>query len=90
MVCAQVLGGDVAINIGGQAGVFQLNVMLPMIAHNLLQSIECLGNGARVLADKAIEGFGLNEEKVVNLVRNAFFPNVALSIVGIPSKSLIS
>ena len=57
MVCAQVMGSDVAINIGGQAGVFQLNVMLPMIAHNLLQSIECLGNGARVLADKAIEGF---------------------------------
>ncbi len=83
MVCAQVLGGDVAINIGGQAGVFQLNVMLPMIAHNLLQSIECLGNGARVLADKAIEGFVLNEEKVVNLVgKNPILVTALNPIIG--------
>ncbi len=83
MVCAQVLGGDVAINIGGQAGVFQLNVMLPMIAHNLLQSIECLGNGARVLADKAIEGFVLNEEKIANLVeKNPILVTALNPIIG--------
>jgi fumarate hydratase class II len=83
MVCAQVMGSDVAINIGGQAGVFQLNVMLPMIAHNLLQSIECLGNGAHVLADKAIEGFVLNEEKIANLVdKNPILVTALNPIIG--------
>jgi len=83
MVCAQVMGSDVAINIGGQAGVFQLNVMLPMIAHNLLQSIECLGNGARVLADKAIEGFVVNEEKIGNLVdKNPILVTALNPIIG--------
>ena len=83
MLSAQVMGADVAINIGGQAGVFQLNVMLPMIAHNLLQSIKCLGNGARVLADKAIEGFTLNEDKVVNLVdKNPILVTALNPIIG--------
>jgi fumarate hydratase class II len=83
MLSAQVMGADVAINIGGQAGVFQLNVMLPMIAHNLLQSIKCLGNGARVLADKAIEGFVLNEDKVVNLVdKNPILVTALNPIIG--------
>ena len=83
MVSAQVMGADVAINIGGQAGVFQLNVMLPMIAHNLLQSIKCLGNGARVLADKAIKDFVLNEEKVLNLVdKNPILVTALNPIIG--------
>jgi fumarate hydratase class II len=62
MLSAQVIGNDTAITVGGQAGNFQLNVMLPMIAHNLLQSIDLLSNGSRVLADKAIEGFTVNHE----------------------------
>jgi fumarate hydratase class II len=83
MVCAQVIGNDVTITIGGQSGVFQLNVMLPVIAHNLLQSIECLGNAARVLADKAIEGFVLNEEKVSNLVdKNPILVTALNPIIG--------
>ena len=60
MVCAQVIGNDTAITVGGQAGNFQLNVMLPLIAHNLLQSIHVLGNAMRVLADDAIAGFTVN------------------------------
>ncbi len=64
MVCAQVIGNDAAITIGGQSGNFQLNVMLPMIAHNLIQSIEILANAARVLADKAIAGFRVNEDNI--------------------------
>jgi len=60
MVCAQVIGNDSAITIGGQSGNFQLNVMLPMIAHNLLQSIELLANAATTLADKAIRDFRVN------------------------------
>ncbi|MCK5663512.1 MAG: class II fumarate hydratase [Thiotrichaceae bacterium] len=64
MVCAQVIGNDTTITIGGQSGNFQLNVMLPVIAHNLIQSIELLANAARVLADKAIEGFTVNHDNI--------------------------
>ena len=83
MVCAQVIGNDTTIAIGGQSGVFQLNVMLPVIAHNLLESIEILGNGARVLADKAIEGFTVNEEKIANLVdKNPILVTALNPIIG--------
>ena len=64
MVCAQVIGNDVTITLGGQSGNFQLNVMLPLIAYNLLQSIELLGNASRVLADNAIKGFRVNEDNI--------------------------
>ncbi|BDU21297.1 class II fumarate hydratase [Dyella sp. GSA-30] len=64
MVAAQVIGNDAAITIGGQSGNFQLNVMLPMIAYNLLQSIEILANVTVLLADKAIAGFKVNTARV--------------------------
>ncbi len=64
MVCAQVIGNDTTITIAGQSGNFQLNVMLPLVAHNLLQSIEILSNVSRLLADKAIAGFTVNEDKI--------------------------
>jgi len=64
MVAAHVIGNDAAITIAGQSGNFQLNVMLPMIAYNLLQSIELLGNASRLLADKAISGFTVNEQRL--------------------------
>ncbi len=68
MVCAQVIGNDAAITIAGQSGNFQLNVMLPVIAHNILESARLLGNTARVLADKAVANFTANEERVADLV----------------------
>ena len=52
MISAQVIGNDLTVTIGGQAGNFQLNVMLPVIAYNLLQSLELLASGARALADQ--------------------------------------
>jgi fumarate hydratase class II len=64
MVCAQVIGNDTTITIAGQSGNFQLNVMLPVVAHNLLQSIEILSNTSRLLADKAIAGFTVNEDNI--------------------------
>ena len=64
MVCAQVIGNDTTITLAGQSGNFQLNVMLPVIAYNLLQSISLLSNSSRLLADKAIAGFTVNEEKI--------------------------
>ena len=68
MVAAQVTGNDAAITISNQHGNFELNVMLPVIAHNLLQSITLLGNASRLLADKAIAGFTVNRERIAGLV----------------------
>jgi len=64
MVAAQVIGNDAAITIAGQSGNFQLNVMLPLVAHNLLQSIDILSNVTVLLADKAIAGFKVNTARV--------------------------
>jgi fumarate hydratase class II len=68
MVAAQVTGNDAAITVANQQGNFELNVMLPVIAHNLLQSITLLGNASRLLADKAIAGFTVNRERVTGLL----------------------
>jgi fumarate hydratase class II len=68
MVCTQVTGNDVVITISNQHGNFQLNVMMPVILHNLLQSITLLSNGARLLADRAIAGFTVNRERIAGLV----------------------
>ncbi|MHB8910101.1 MAG: class II fumarate hydratase [Syntrophales bacterium] len=64
MAAAQVIGNDAAITVAGQSGSFQLNVMLPVIAYNLLQSIELLANVSRLLADKAVAGFTVQEENL--------------------------
>lgn len=63
-VAAQVIGNDAAITVAGQSGNFQLNVMLPLVAHNLLQSIQLLANASRLLADKAISGFSVNTSRL--------------------------
>jgi fumarate hydratase class II len=64
MAAAQVIGNDTAITIAGQSGSFQLNVMLPIIAYNLLQSIDLLAQLSRALADKAIAGFTVREDNL--------------------------
>jgi len=64
MVGAQVIGNDTTITIAGQSGNFQLNVMLPVVTYNLLQSIELLANAARLLTQKAIQGFTVREENL--------------------------
>jgi fumarate hydratase class II len=64
MVAAQVIGHDTAITIAGQSGSFQLNVMLPLIAHNLLESIGLLANAARLLADRAIADFRVRTDRL--------------------------
>ena len=68
MACAHVIGNDTAITLGGQWGNFELNVMLPVIAYNLLQSITVLANVSRVLADKAVAGFTVNREQIADVV----------------------
>ncbi|MBW4934497.1 class II fumarate hydratase [Marinobacter sp. F4206] len=62
MVGAQVMGLDSAVAIAGQSGNFQLNVMLPLVAGNLLDMVDLLSNSANMLADKAIRGFTVNTE----------------------------
>jgi len=68
MVCAQVIGNDATVTVAGQSGNFQLNVMLPVIAYNILDSARLLGASARLLADRAIEGFEVNQERAADLV----------------------
>jgi fumarate hydratase class II len=65
MVAAQVIGNDASITLAGQSGSFQLNVMLPLVANNLLQSIRLLSNGVRLLADRAIADFTVREDRLV-------------------------
>jgi fumarate hydratase class II len=83
MVCAQVMGNDAAITVGGQAGNFQLNVMLPMVAHNLLQSISILANASRLLADSAITGFVVRTDRVNEaLARNPILVTALNPVIG--------
>ena len=83
MVCAQVIGNDTTIMIAGQSGNFQLNVMLPVIALNLLQSIELLANASRLLADQAIAGFKVREDKIKEtLNRNPILVTALNSVIG--------
>ena len=83
MVVAQVIGNDATITIAGQSGNFQLNVMLPVIAYNLTQSIELLSNAARVLADSAIAGFTINTARVsAALDRNPILVTALNPVIG--------
>ncbi|MCV6625487.1 MAG: lyase family protein, partial [Cellvibrionaceae bacterium] len=83
MVAAQVIGNDAAITVAGQSGNFELNVMLPLVAHNLLQSLELLGNASRLLADKAIASFKVNEAKLQEaLSRNPILVTALNPIIG--------
>ncbi|MET9323196.1 class II fumarate hydratase [Streptomyces sp. NPDC003038] len=60
MVAAQVMGNDAAVAVAGAAGNFELNVMLPVMARNLLESIRLLGNASRLLADRTVDGITAN------------------------------
>ena len=83
MVAAQVIGNDAAITIGGQSGNFELNVMLPMIAKNLLSSIKLLANSGQLLADNAIATLTVNEEKLNEaLHRNPILVTALNPIIG--------
>ncbi|MEJ2298839.1 MAG: class II fumarate hydratase, partial [Woeseiaceae bacterium] len=83
MVCAQVIGNDATITMGGQSGNFQLNVMLPVVVYNLLQSIEILASASKVLADKAIAGFTVNEDNIQRaLGRNPILVTALNPVIG--------
>ena len=83
MVAAQVIGNDATIAMGGQSGNFQLNVMLPVVAYNLLQSIEVLSTACTCLADKAIAGFTVNVENINRAVgRNPILVTALNPVIG--------
>jgi fumarate hydratase class II len=83
MIAAQVIGNDSTITVAGQSGNFQLNVMLPVIAHNLLQSLELLAIGSRNLADNAIAGFSVNRARIEDaLARNPILVTALNPIIG--------
>lgn len=83
MVAAQVIGNDATITIAGQSGNFQLNVMLPVIAYNLAQSIELLSNASRSLADCALAGLEVNRARVsAALERNPILITALNPVIG--------
>ena len=83
MVAAQVIGNDATIAMAGQSGNFQLNVMLPVVAYNLLQSIEILTNASQCLADKAIAGFTVNQANIDRaLERNPILVTALNPVIG--------
>jgi fumarate hydratase class II len=91
MVAAQVIGNDTTITVAGQSGNFQLNVMLPLIAYNLLESIRLLKNIARPLADQAIAGFTVNESRLAEaLARNPILVTALNPVIGYESGAAIA
>jgi fumarate hydratase class II len=83
MVCAQVIGNDATITVAGQSGSFQLNVMLPVVALNLLQSLGILAASCDLLADKAISGFVVREGELRKaLERNPVLVTALNPIIG--------
>ncbi|MCM8794933.1 MAG: class II fumarate hydratase [Candidatus Omnitrophica bacterium] len=91
MACAQVIGNDLTITLAGQSGNFQLNVMLPVIAYNLLQSIGILSSSARLLADKAIQGFTVNRPHIEGLLeRNPVLVTALNPVIGYEAGAAIA
>ncbi|PSJ44433.1 aspartate ammonia-lyase [Zobellella endophytica] len=82
MVAAQVIGLDTAITVAGQSGNFQLNVMLPLVANNLLTMIRLLANSAPLLAD-TIAGFTVNQDHIdQSLARNPILVTALNPVIG--------
>ena len=91
MVAAQVMGNDATVAIAGQSGAFQLNVMLPVIALNLLQSIELLANASRALARSAIAGFAVNSRQIAAaLDRNPMLVTALAPVIGYDQAAAIA
>jgi fumarate hydratase class II len=91
MIAAQVMGNDATVAIAGQSGTFQLNVMLPVIAHNLLQSIELLANASRTLARSAVAGFAVNARQIAGaLDRNPMLVTALAPVIGYDQAAAIA
>ena len=80
-VCAQVIGNDAAITLGGAFGNFELNVMMPLIAHNLLHSIELLAKGSRVFASRCVAGLEADAKRCEAMIEQSLAMCTALAPV---------
>jgi fumarate hydratase, class II len=91
MIAAQVIGNDATITLAGQSGNFQLNVMLPVIGYNLLQSVQLLAIGSRNLADRALAGFTVNRAHLEDaLARNPILVTALNPLIGYEKGSEIA
>ena len=96
MIASRVFGNDVTITWGGADGNFELNVMMPVMAHAMLESIELLASGARVLKDKTVDGVIANEERAAFLldqnaiVATALVPHIGYDTVAVLIKKAFS
>ena len=79
MVCAQVIGNDVSVNIGGATGHFELNVFKPVIVYNTLQSLRLLGDASRSFADNMVAGIQANTARIQELMQSSLMLVTALS-----------
>jgi fumarate hydratase class II len=79
MVCVQVIGNDVAVNVGGATGHFELNVFKPVIVYNTLQSIRLLGDAACSFTDNMVVGIQANVVRIEELMRSSLMLVTALS-----------
>ena len=83
MVCADVMGNDVSVTVGAQSGNFQLNVMLPVIAYNVLKSVNMLAGAMKVLGPKAIKTFKINNENIkASLDKNPILVTALNPVIG--------
>ncbi|BBN80049.1 fumarate hydratase class II [Pseudoalteromonas sp. A25] len=91
MACAQVIGNDTTITVAGQSGNFELNVMLPVIAYNILESIKILANTSHLLADKAISTFKVNNDNLqATLSKNPILVTALNPIIGYEAAAKIA
>jgi fumarate hydratase class II len=79
MAATQVIGNDLAVTLGGLSGVLELNVMMPVIAHNVLESIRLLAASAANLSDKCIDGIEANEERCREMIEKSLAMCTALA-----------
>ena len=90
-VAAQVIGNDAAITIGGQSGNFELNVMMPMMADNLLESIRLLSRVSRVFVDKCVDGIEASEERCGEMIEQSLAMCTSLApIIGYDDAAAIA
>ncbi len=89
MVCAQVFGNDVAVNVGGMTGHLELNVFKPVIIHNVLESVRLLGDAARSFTDRCIAGIVPNRRRIAEHVERTLMLATALNpVIGYDNAAL--
>ncbi|MEZ4704074.1 MAG: class II fumarate hydratase [Bdellovibrionota bacterium] len=91
MICAQVMGNDLSVMIGGQSGNFELNVMMPMMVHNVLESIALLSTGVKNFHQKCIKGIRVNEKRCEEMIEKSLAMVTSLApIIGYDKAAAIA